>query len=75
MTKKTKVLSKGVKCPECKGKNVQFMQQDKKAFSVGKALLGASITMGVGGLAGFAGKKGRKQWHCQDCGCMFETKK
>lgn len=51
------------------------MQQDKKAFSVGKALLGASITMGVGGLAGFTGKKGKKQWHCQDCGCMFETKK
>ena len=51
-----------------------FMQQNKKAFSVGKAVGGAVLTGGIGTLAGFAGKKGKKQWHCQECGNIFETK-
>ncbi|WP_455146139.1 hypothetical protein [Streptococcus constellatus] len=64
-----------IKCPHCKSRNVQFMQQDKKGFSVGKAVGGAVLTGGIGALAGFAGKKGKKQWHCLDCGNIFETKK
>ncbi|HFN7463140.1 TPA: hypothetical protein ACHGUO_002026 [Streptococcus pneumoniae] len=60
--------------PNCKSKDVTFLQQDKKAFSVGKAVGGAVLTGGVGALAGFAGKKGNKQWHCQNCGNFFETK-
>lgn len=63
-----------ITCPNCHSKNVTFLQQDKKAFSVGKAAAGAVLTGGVGTLAGFTGKKGNKQWHCQNCGNMFETK-
>lgn len=63
-----------ITCPNCHSKNVSFLQQDKKAFSVGKAAAGAVLTGGVGTLAGFTGKKGNKQWHCQNCGNMFETK-
>ena len=58
-----------------KSKNVQFMQQDKKGFSVGKALGGAVLSGGVGAVAGFAGKKGKKEWHCKNCGTVFATKK
>lgn len=46
-----------ITCPNCKSKDVTFLQQDKKAFSVGKAVGGAVLTGGVGALAGFAGKK------------------
>lgn len=63
-----------ITCPNCHSKNVSFLQQDKKAFSVGKAAAGAVLTGGIGTLAGFTGKKGNKQWHCQNCGNMFETK-
>ena len=63
-----------ITCPNCKSKDVTFLQQDKKAFSVGKAVGGAVLTGGVGALAGFAGKKGNKQWHCKSCGNFFETK-
>lgn len=62
-------------CPNCHSTNLQFMQQDKKAFSVGKAAAGTVLTGGVGALAGFAGKKGNKQWFCQNCNTTFETKK
>ena len=51
------------------------MQQDKKGFSVGKALGGAVLSGGVGAVAGFAGKKGKKEWHCKNCGTVFATKK
>ena len=63
-----------ITCPNCNSKDVSFLQQDKKAFSVGKAAAGAVLTGGIGTLAGFTGKKGNKQWHCQNCGNMFETK-
>ena len=63
-----------ITCPNCKSKDVTFLQQDKKAFSVGKAAGGAVLTGGIGILAGFAGKKGNKQWHCKNCGNFFETK-
>ncbi|QRZ33200.1 SHOCT domain-containing protein [Lactococcus cremoris] len=64
-----------IKCPKCKSTDVVFMQQGKKGFSVGKAVGGAVLTGGIGTLAGFAGKKGKKQWHCNNCGRVFETKK
>lgn len=51
-TEKNKII-----CPNCHSTNIQFMQQDKKAFSVGKATAGTVLTGGVGALAGFAGKK------------------
>lgn len=64
-----------VKCPSCNSLDIQFIQNNKKAFSVGKAVGGAVLTGGVGALAGFAGKKGDDQWRCNDCGNMFATKK
>ena len=72
--KQKKMDKNAIKCPHCNSKNVQFMQQKKKGFSVGKAVGGAVLTGGIGTLAGFAGKKGKKQWHCQECGNIFETK-
>lgn len=61
-----------ITCPNCHSINCQFMQQDKKVFSAKKAVAG---TLTVGGpLVGFLGSKGKKQWHCADCGSMFETK-
>lgn len=72
--KQAQTVSNIITCPNCNSKNVSFLQQDKKAFSVKKAAAGAVLVGGVGTLAGFTGKKGNKQWHCQNCGNMFETK-
>lgn len=69
-----KDFKNSVHCPYCKSQNVQFMQNNKKAFSVGKAVGGAVLTGGIGTLAGFAGKKGNNQWVCMSCGKTFETK-
>ena len=51
------------------------MVQQRKGFSIGKAAAGTIMTGGVGALAGFAGKKGKKEWHCKNCGAVFTTKK
>lgn len=67
--------SAGMSCPSCNSSNVSFMQNKKKSFSVGKAIGGAVLTGGIGAVAGFAGKKGKNEWHCQNCGKIFETKK
>lgn len=61
-------------CPECKSRNIQLLGQDRKAFSVGKAVGGAALTGGVGLLAGFAGKKGKFAWVCMDCGNRFQMR-
>lgn len=61
-----------MKCPKCKSKNVNFMQNNRKAFSVGKAVTGGVLTGGIGVLAGFFGKKGKNEWHCNDCGKVFK---
>ena len=63
-----------VKCPHCKSTDVEFMVQQRKSFSIGKAAAGTIMTGGVGALAGFAGKKGKKEWHCKNCGAVFATK-
>lgn len=62
-------------CPNCQSTDVSFVQNNKKAFSLGKAAAGATLTGGIGTLAGFAGKKGNNQWHCKNCGQLFETRK
>ena len=62
-------------CPNCQSANIQFLGNNKKSFSVGKAAAGAVLTGGIGTLAGFAGKKGKTDnWHCSDCGATFELK-
>lgn len=62
-----------LRCPSCKSVNVQFMGNQRKAFSVGKAVAGGLLTGGVGAVAGFAGKKGQDRWHCTQCGHVFDT--
>lgn len=66
--------ARAVKCPHCKSTDVEFMVQQRKSFSIGKAAAGTIMTGGVGALAGFAGKKGKKEWHCKNCGAVFATK-
>lgn len=73
--KKAPMFHNGVHCPKCRSMNVEFMQNNHKSFSVGKAAGGAILTGGVGTLAGFAGKKGKNQWHCKNCGNTFTSKK
>lgn len=63
-----------LKCPKCKSTNIQIMGNNRKAFSVGKAVGGALLTGGVGVLAGFAGKKGKYEIFCTDCGHRWKTK-
>lgn len=48
------------KCPQCESTNLEFMQNNQKKFSVGKAVGGALLTGGIGAIAGFAGKDGKK---------------
>src|SRR5699024_9259361 len=63
-----------IHCPKCHSTDVNFMDNKRKDFSVGKAIGGAVLTGGVGTLAGFAGKKGNDRWHCSNCGNVFEQK-
>ena len=70
--KKVKVDKHAIKCPKCKSTNVEFLDNKRKGFSMGKAVGGAVLTGGIGTLAGFAGKKGKDRWHCKDCGRTFE---
>ena len=61
-----------IKCPKCKSANIDFVRNDRKEFSKGKAALGMGLTGGSGLLAGFAGKKGKDMWHCKNCGTRFK---
>lgn len=64
-----------IACPVCNSTNLQFLGNKKKGFSIGKAVGGGLLTGGVGTLAGFAGKNGKKdQWHCVECGNVFKAK-
>lgn len=65
--------NKNIKCIRCKSTNVEFISNDRKGFSVGKATAGGLLAGDVGTLAGFAGKKGKKNiWYCKDCGKQFK---
>ena len=64
----------GIRCPRCKSTNIQVLGQKRKGFSAGKALGGAFLTGGIGLHAGFAGKKGKYEVFCGDCGCRFKVK-
>lgn len=62
-----------LRCPKCKSINIQVLGKQKKGFSVGKAVGGAILTGGIGTLAGFAGKNGKKvEFVCLDCGTQFK---
>lgn len=72
--KEAKRQKNAIICPHCKSTDVQFMQNNRKSFSVGKAAAGAALTGGIGTLAGFAGKKGKNQFFCNNCNQVFERK-
>lgn len=67
-------MAKKIICKYCRSTNVEFMQNQRKGFSVSKAIVGGALTGGVGALAGFAGKKGKNQYFCRDCNSTFESK-
>ena len=67
-------MGKTMKCPKCKSTNIQVLGQQKKGFSVGKAAVGGVLTGGIGLLAGFAGKKGKYEVFCGDCGHRWKVK-
>lgn len=71
-------LKERMKCPRCGSQNIQLAGTHKKGFSVGKAVGGAILTGGAGGigsLAGFTGKQtGQSDWVCLDCGKTFTIK-
>lgn len=61
-----------IRCPECTSTDFQHLGNKRKGFSVGKAAGGAILTGGIGTLAGFAGKDGKKErWLCNKCGIKF----
>lgn len=73
---KAGIFYQGVYCPKCRSTDIQFMQNDRKGFSVGKAVGGGLLTGGIGTIAGFTGKKGKKnQWRCNSCGKTFKSKR
>jgi len=57
-----------VKCPKCKGTNVETLGNKRKAVSVGKAAVGGLIAGPPGLLVGFAGKQGKYEVFCRNCG-------
>ena len=61
-------------CPKCGSTNIQVLGNNRKGFSIGKAGGGALLTGGIGALAGFAGKKGKYDVFCMDCGNRFQVK-
>ena len=63
-----------LKCPKCKSTNIQVLGNDRKSFSVGKAVGGFMFAGGIGSLAGFLGKKGKYEVFCGDCGKRFKVK-
>lgn len=63
-----------IRCPRCRSTYVQPIGNDRKAFSLGKAGVGAFLVGGVGVLAGFAGKKGKYEFYCPNCGKRFKHK-
>lgn len=67
------VEEKKIACPHCNSTDIQFMGNEKKSFSVGKAVGGTLLVGGIGAIAGFAGKKGKENdWHCKNCGNTFK---
>jgi len=63
-----------MRCPKCSGTNIQVLGQKKKGFSVGKAIGGSLLVPGLGLLSGFAGKQGKYDVFCADCGNRWKMK-
>lgn len=61
-----------IRCPKCRSLDVEFMQNNRKGFSIGKAAAGGLLTGGFGLIAGFAGKKGKNEYFCRKCNRTFK---
>lgn len=73
IAQQSKINQSKVTCPNCRSVNIENLGNNKKSFSVGKAIGGGLLTGGIGTLAGFAGKKGKTdKWHCKECGNVFD---
>jgi DNA-directed RNA polymerase subunit RPC12/RpoP len=59
-----------IRCPKCNSEMIEIYQ---KGFRVGKALVGAVVTGGIGLLAGFIGSK-KALAVCLACGKKFDPK-
>ena len=67
-------MAKSMKCPKCKSTNIQVLGNDRKGFSIGKAVGGALLTGGIGTLAGFAGNNVKYEVVCLQCGHRWKVK-
>lgn len=72
--KKKKQAAAVVRCSACYSEDVTYIKNDRKAFSVGKAVAGGILTGGIGTMAGFAGKKGSDVYRCNKCHRVFKIK-
>lgn len=68
-------MEKPVRCPRCGGTNIQVPGNDRKGFSAAKAIGRALLAVGIGLLAGFAGKTGKYEVFRADCGQRFQAKR
>lgn len=69
-----KTVASGPLCPQC-GCNKISIIEEKKTFSVKKALVGAAVTFNpLGAAAGFIGDK-QKYYICTQCRCKWEVPK
>ena len=64
----------GVYCPYCKTLTSNICIIIVKA-SLWERLQGCTLTGGIGTLAGFAGKRVKNTWRCNNCGCTFKSAK
>ena len=68
-------MAKYVKrCPKCGSEEIEYMTQERKNFNGCVGCIGWLIAWPFV-LLGFVGKKGKHNWHCRNCGCVFKSKK
>ena len=68
-------MAKYVKrCPKCGSGEIEYMMQDRKSFNGCVGCIGWIIAWPLV-LLGLVGKKGKQNWHCRTCGCVFKSKK
>lgn len=64
-----KEMTRKDECPVCHESEFEYVGNKRKTFSIGKAVGGGILTGGIGTLAGFIGKEGKKnKYVCKSCG-------
>lgn len=70
-----KVYTGGLKCPKCKGRNIQTLGSTKKPLSLGKGIAGGLLIGPMGAVGGaIIGNKGKYEVFCLDCGKRWKVK-